>query len=152
MKNKSTNFVIKNRKASYNYEFIEKEVAGISLLGHEVKSIKSGKASIGEAYCYIQDGSVYISGMYISEYKESGKYINQEPYRVRKLLMTKKQIKNWDKSLKLKGQTIVPINVFVKNGKIKIELALSRGKKNYDKRQSIKDKDQKRDIEREIKK
>jgi len=150
-KKKSTSVVIKNRKASYNYEFIEKEVAGMSLLGSEVKSIKSGNASIGEAHCYIQDGECFITGMYVAEHKEAGRNGHSEPYRTRKLLLTKKQIRKWDKSLKVKGLTISPLKIFISKGKIKLELALSKGKKNYDKRQSIKDKDQKRDAEREFK-
>ena len=151
MKKKKTNIVIKNRKASYDYEFIEREVAGMSLLGSEVKSIKAGNASIGEAHCYIQDGECFITGMYIAEHKEAGRNGHTEPYRTRKLLMTKKQIRRWDKALKIKGQTITPIKVFVMNSKIKLELALSKGKKNYDKRESIKSLDQKRDVERELK-
>jgi len=152
MKKEKHSVVIKNRKASYNYEFIEKEVAGISLnFGSEVKSIKSGNASIGEAHCYIQDEECFITGMYIAEHKESGKGGHKEPYRTRKLLLTKKQIRKWDKALKIKGQTIVPLKVFVMKGKIKIEIALSKGKKNYDKRESIKSKDIKRDTDRAIK-
>lgn len=149
-KNKSS-VVIKNRKASYNYEFIEKEVAGISLLGSEVKSIKAGNASIGEAHCYIQDGECFITGMYIAEHKEAGRNGHSEPYRKRKLLLTKKQINKWDKALKTKGHTITPLKAFVMKGKIKIEIALSKGKKNYDKREDIKKRDAKRDVERAFK-
>ena len=146
-----TSVVIKNRKASFNYEFLEKEVAGISLVGSEVKSIKAGNASIGEAHCYIQGEECYITGMYIAEHKEAGRGGHKEPYRTRKLLLTKKQIRKWDKALKVKGQTIAPLKVFVMKGKIKIEIALSKGKKNYDKRESIKSKDIQRDTDRTIK-
>jgi len=151
MKKKNPTVQIKNRKASFNYEFIEEEVAGISLLGSEVKSIRAGKASIGEAHCFIQDGECFITGMYIAEHKESGKNGHNDPYRKRRLLLTKKQIRRWDKELKTKGNTIAPIKLFVSKGKIKLKLALAKGKKRYDKREDLKKKDMKRDIEREFK-
>jgi SsrA-binding protein len=149
---KSENTVsIKNRKASYNYEFVEEEVAGISLFGSEVKSIRAGKASIGEAHCYIQDGEVFITGMHIAEYLEAGRR-GHDPYRVRKLLLTKKQINRLDNKLKVKGHTIVPLKVFTNaKGLIKLKIALAKGKKKYDKRESIKAKDVQRDLDREIK-
>lgn len=150
MEKEKHNIVIKNRKSSFNYEFLEKLIAGISLVGSEVKSIKNGNASIGEAHCYIQDEECFITGMYVAEYKESGWLGHKEPYRTRKLLLTKKQIRKWDKSLKTKGNTIVPVKLFIIKGKIKIEIALSRGKKLYDKRFSIKENDIKRDTERAI--
>jgi SsrA-binding protein len=151
MKKSNNKVEIKNRKASYNYEFLEEEVAGMSLLGSEVKSIRNGNASIGEAHCYIQDGECFIKGMYIAEYKESGKNGHSDPYRKRRLLLTKKQIRKWDNELKTRGNTIVPIKVFSSKGKIKLKLALARGKKKYDKREDIKKRDAKRDIERAIK-
>ena len=138
---------IKNRRSRYDYEFLEREIAGISLLGSEVKSIIAGKASIGEAHCVIHDEECFIIGMYIAENKDSGRNGHDEPYRKRKLLLTKKQIRKWDKALKLKGNTIVPIKVFTMQGKIKVELALSRGKKDYDKRNDIKDRDMQRDAD-----
>lgn len=151
MKKEKYSVVIKNRKASYNYEFIETEIAGISLLGSEVKSIKVGNASIGEAHCYIQEGECFINGMYIAEHKEAGRNGHSEPYRTRKLLLTKKQIRKWDKLLKTKGITIVPVKLFISKGKIKINIALAKGKRNYDKRNSLKDKDMQRDTDRAIK-
>jgi len=152
MKKQKTNIEIKNRKASFNYEFLEVETAGISLVGSEVKSIKAGNASIGESHCYIQDGECFISGMYIAEHKESGKNGHNDPYRRRKLLMTKKQIRKWDKELKLKGNTIATVKLFINNkGLVKLNIALAKGKKNYDKRESIKAKDIKRDTDRIIK-
>jgi len=138
--------VTKNKKASYEYEFIEVFTAGIQLLGSEVKSIRAHKVSISEAYCYIKGGEVYIKGMNISEYKESGIHTNHEPTRLRKLLLNKKEILNLSENVQTKGLTIVPISVIIKNGFIKIEIALSRGKKIHDKRETIK----KRDIEREL--
>jgi len=149
---KSDNTVnVKNRKASYNYEFLEEEVAGISLFGSEVKSIRNGDVSIGEAHCFIQDGEVFITGMHVAEYKESGRG-NHDPYRKRKLLLTKKQIKKFDDKLKVRGITIVPIKLFTnEKGVLKMKIALARGKKNYDKKQSIKERDISRDMDREIK-
>lgn len=140
---------IKNRKARYDYEFIEDETAGIVLVSSEVKSIKAGKASIGEAYCYIDKGECFIKGMYIAEFKQAGRN-NHDPYRVRKLLMTKKQIIKWERGL-VKGRTIIPLKLFTDdNGKIKLNVALARGKKNYDKKETIKQRDIDRDASREI--
>lgn len=128
---------IRNRKASHDYEFIEEEICGISLFGSEVKSIRNGKASISEAYCSIQDGEMFIIGMHIAEYKESGRG-GHEPYRKRKLLLTKKQINRLDEKIKVKGMTIVPVKLFSNSkGLLKIKIALARGKKNYEKRGKI---------------
>lgn len=142
---------IKNRKAYFNYQFIDEEIAGIKLLGSEVKSLRSGKASISEAYCYIQNGEVFITGMHIAEYNESGRN-NHEPYRKRKLLLTKRQIKKFDENVKIKGNTLVPVKIFLdSNNRFKVKIALAKGKRNYDKRASIKERDVKRDMDREIK-
>jgi len=138
--------VTKNKKASYEYEFIEVFTAGIQLLGSEVKSIRLHKVSISEAYCYIKDGEAYIKGMNISEYKESGIHTNHEPTRLRKLLLNKKEILRISENIQTKGLTIVPVSLIIKNGFVKIEIALSRGKKIHDKREAIK----KRDVEREL--
>jgi len=147
-----TNIEIKNRKASFNYEFLETEIAGISLMGSEVKSIKAGNVSIGESHCYIQDGECFINGMYIAEHKESGKNGHDDPYRKRRLLLTKKQIGKWDKELKLKGNTIATVKLFINSkGLVKLSIALAKGKKNFDKRESIKEKDIKRDTDRAMK-
>jgi SsrA-binding protein len=143
---------IRNRKASYDYEFIEEEIAGISLFGSEVKSIRNGKASISEAYCSIQDGEMFIIGMHIAEYKESGRS-GHDPYRKRKLLLTKKQINRMDEKIKMKGITVVPVKLFsTSKGLLKMKIALAKGKKNFDKRASIKERDIKRDMDREINK
>lgn len=151
MKEKVKNTVeIKNRRAWFDYEILEEEVSGVSLVGSEVKSIRAGKASITEAHCIIHDGEVFIVGMHIAEYKESGRS-GHDPYRRRKLLLTKKQIVKWDKKLAIKGLTIIPLKVFISKGFIKINIALCKGKKNYDKRESIKSKDIQRDSDREIK-
>ena len=138
--------VVRNKKASYDYEFIETFTAGIKLIGSEVKSIKSNKVSISEGYCYIKSGEVFIKGMNITEYKESGTHTNHEPTRVRKLLLNKSEIIKLDTLIQTKGLAIIPVSVILKNGLVKVEIALARGKKLRDKRESIK----KKDLEREL--
>jgi SsrA-binding protein len=140
-----------NKKASYEYEFIEQITAGIKLFGSEIKSIRNHKVSISESYVYIKNGEVYIKGMHISEYKQSGIHTNHEPTRLRKLLLNKREILKFDDSIQQKGLTIVPISVIINNkGLVKIEIALCRGKKIHDKRNDLKDKDIKREIDREL--
>jgi SsrA-binding protein len=143
--------ITKNKKAYFEYSILEKDSAGIKLQGSEVKSIRSGKVSITEAYCYILDGEIFIKGMHISEYTEGGKHYNHQPLRDKKLLMKKKEIAKLDKSLGEKGLTIIPLELIINDkGLIKIEIGLAKGKHNYDKRNSIKEKDIKRDIERSL--
>ena len=143
--------IVKNKKASYEYEFIEQITAGIKLLGSEIKSIRNHKVSISESYVYIKNGEVYIKGMHISEYKQSGIHTNHEPTRLRKLLLNKREILKFDDSIQQKGLTIVPISVIINNkGLVKIEIALCRGKKIHDKRNDLKDKDIKREVDREL--
>ena len=141
------NLVTKNKKATYEYEIIQKITAGIQLVGSEVKSIRNHKVSISESYCYIKGGEMYIRGMHISEYKQSGNYDNHDPIRERKLLLNKIEINKLKDGIEQRGLTIIPISVIIDDrGLIKIEIALSRGKKMHDKRNDIK----KRDIERDL--
>jgi SsrA-binding protein len=143
--------ISKNKKAYFEYNILEKNTAGIQLQGSEVKSIRAGKVSISEAYCYILDGEIFIKGMHIAEYTEGGKHYNHKPLRDKKLLMKKKEIAKLDKSLGEKGLTIVPLEVIITDtGLIKLEIGLAKGKHLYDKRQSIKEKDIKRDMERTL--
>ncbi len=143
--------ITKNRKAYFEYNILEKNTAGIQLQGSEVKSIRAGKVSISEAYCYILDGEIFIKGMHISEYTEGGKHYNHQPLRDKKLLMKKKEIVKLDKSLGEKGLTIVPLELIITDtGLIKLEIGLAKGKNLYDKRFSIKEKDIKRDMERTL--
>lgn len=143
--------ITKNKKAYFEYNILEKNTAGIQLQGSEVKSIRAGKVSVTEAYCYILDGEIFIKGMHIAEYTEGGKNYNHKPLRDKKLLMKKKEIIKLDKSLGEKGLTIVPLEVIITDtGLIKLEIGLAKGKHNYDKRQSIKEKDIKRDMERSL--
>ncbi|MFT7032163.1 MAG: SsrA-binding protein [Cyclobacteriaceae bacterium] len=144
----SNDINIKNRKASYEFAFIDKFVAGIVLKGTEIKSIKEGKASLQEAYCHIFNEEMYIKSMHIAEFNE-GTFNNHEPVRERKLLLEKKEIQKIDSKFKEKGLSIIPLRLFVnKRGFAKIEIALAKGKKIYDKRDSIKEKDVKRDFDR----
>ncbi len=139
--------IANNRKASFEYHFKEKYTAGLQLYGTEVKSIRNGDVSLGEAHCYFIGEELFVRGMHIAEYKQ-GSYTNHEPLRERKLLLNRKELDSLKSSLEIKGLTIVPITMFeTDKGFFKLEIALASGKKNYDKRQTIKAKD----IERELK-
>jgi SsrA-binding protein len=142
MKN-SVNIV--NKKSKFEYEFIQVETAGIKLKGSEVKAIRMGKASISEGYCYFKEGELYIKGMNISDY---GFGSSHETLVDRKLLLKKKELRDLQKNLVI-GLTIVPYRLFVNDrGFVKLEIALARGKKLYDKRQTIKERDIDRDMKR----
>ncbi len=142
---------IKNKKAKFEYEFIEKFTAGIQLTGTEIKSVRAGKASIVEAFCFIGNNEVFVKNMYIAEYVQ-GTYNNHEPRRNRKLLLNRTEINKLIKKKKDVGLTIVPLSLFI-NGKgyAKLDLALAKGKKLHDKRHDLKDKDAKRTIDRAMK-
>ncbi|MEQ8358645.1 MAG: SsrA-binding protein SmpB [Cytophagales bacterium] len=142
------NINIKNRKARYEFEILDKEVAGIVLTGSEIKSIRMGKASLQEGYCFIDKDEMWIKNMHIAEYTEAS-HANHEPTRKRKLLLKKKEIEKFQKKTEEKGLTIVPLRLFINSrGFAKMEIGLAKGKKIYDKRQDIKNKDMKREIER----
>jgi SsrA-binding protein len=142
---------IKNKKASYEFEFIETYTAGIVLSGTEIKSIRNGKASIMESYGVLDNNEIYIRNMYIQEY-ENGTHYNHKPRKDRKLLLNKTEIKKISRKIKLKGLTIVPINLFIsKKGYAKVNIAVAKGKKLYDKREDIKLRDQKKDLDRKLK-
>jgi SsrA-binding protein len=139
---------IRNKKAYFNYEILEKHVAGMQLKGTEIKSLRQGKASLSEAYCYFVSHELWIKSMRISEYEKATHY-NHEPYRDRKLLMNRKELNKLEKNTREKGLTIVVLRVFInEKGLAKAEIGLARGKKQYDKRESIKQKDMKRDLDR----
>lgn len=144
----SNNIQIKNRKASYEYEFLEKYEAGLVLKGTEIKSIREGKASVQEAYCHLHRGEMFVKGMTISTYTESS-FHSHEPTRERKLLLKKKELEKIQTKVEEKGLTIVPTRIFINNrGFAKLEIAVARGKKLFDKRDSIKKKDQERELKR----
>nr|WP_320117142.1 SsrA-binding protein [uncultured Marinifilum sp.] len=142
---------IKNKRASFEFEFIEKFIAGIQLFGTEIKSIRSGKASLVDAFCSFTKDELYVIGMHISEYK-FGSYYNHEEKRERKLLLNRKELNKLDRKTKESGLTIIPLRIFINDkGFAKMEIALCRGKKHYDKRESLKQRDHKREIDRMMK-
>jgi SsrA-binding protein len=143
--------IIRNKKARFEYEILDTFEAGVVLRGTEVKSIRQKKVNIQESYARIKDGEVYIVGMNVSAY-EMGNRFNHDPLRERKLLMHKHEIKKLIGKLNEKGYTLVPLRMYIKNGKVKIELGLGKGKAVYDKKKSIQDRDMKRDMQRDIKK
>ena len=148
MRRGTENIVIKNKKASYDYEFIEKFIAGIKLTGTEIKSIRMGKASLADSYCVFRDRELYIKGMHIAEYWW-GNLNNHDPMRERKLLLTRRELKKIERKVRETGLTIIVIKVFInERGLAKAEIAISRGKKEYDKRETLKRKDAARQMDR----
>jgi len=146
-----TNIIIQNKKASYDYEFIEKYVAGIILTGTEIKSIRLGKASLVDTFCIISNNEVIMKNSYIAKFNVAGIY-NHEETRNRKLLLNKQEIRHIKKKLEIPGITLVPIKMFINdNGLCKVEIALAKGKKEYNKKESIKEKDNKRELDRVMK-
>jgi len=144
----SNSISIRNRKASYEYEFIDTYEAGIVLKGTEIKSLREGKASVSEAYCYIEKGELFIKGMNISPYTNSS-FESHQIDRQRKLLVKKKELEKIQSKIEEKGLTIVPTKIYInKRGFAKLEIAVARGKKLFDKRDSIKKKDQDRELKR----
>lgn len=142
--------VANNKKAYHEFFIEEKYEAGISLHGTEVKSLRMGKCSIKEAFIRIERGEVFIYGMHVSPY-EKGNIFNKDPLRTKKLLLHKQEINKLAGKIAEKGYTLVPLQVYFKEGKAKIEIGLARGKKLYDKRQDIAKKDQRREVERNFK-
>lgn len=135
---------IKNKRASFEYEFLESYTAGIVLTGTEIKSIRAGKASLVDSYCYFANNELYVKNMHIADYWW-GSFNKHDPKRDRKLLLTKKELRKLAKAVKEKGLTIAATRLFIsQNGYAKLNIALARGKKEYDKRQSIKEKDLRR--------
>ena len=142
---------IKNRKASFEYFFIEEFTAGIVLTGTEIKSLRLGKASLVDTYCVIINGELWVKGMNISPYFY-GSYNNHERKRDRKLLLTKREIQKLASATKQTGYTIVPLLVFIDDkGRAKMDIALCKGKKSFDKRQTLKEKEDKREMDRAMK-
>ena len=142
--------IAKNSKAYHDYFIEETYQAGISLAGTEVKSLRLGKCSLKESFIRIENGSAFIYNMHISPY-EKGNIFNKDPLRPKKLLMHKKEIQKLTGKIAQKGYTIVPVEVYFKGSLVKVQVALARGKKLYDKRQDIAKKDQKREAERDFK-
>jgi SsrA-binding protein len=142
---------IKNKRARFEYHLLDTFVAGIQLTGTEIKSIRRNKASILEAYCIFSRGEMWIRNMHITEY-ENGSFYNHQPRSDRKLLLNKKEINKIEKFLKDKGNTVIPLKIFISDkGWAKMEIALAQGKKLHDKRHDLKEKDDKRDMDRAMK-
>ncbi|MDD6202360.1 MAG: SsrA-binding protein SmpB [Lachnospiraceae bacterium] len=150
MAKEAMKLVANNKKAYHDYFVDEKIEAGLVLHGTEVKSLRLGKCSIKEAFIRIEDGEMYVYGMHISPY-EKGNIFNKDPLRVKKLLLHKSEINKLFGKMKEKGFTIVPLQVYFKDGRAKMEIGLCRGKKLYDKRQDIAKKDQNREAQKEFK-
>ena len=146
----SKKLIANNKKARHDYFLEELYETGISLHGTEVKSLRQGKCSIKESFVHIENGEVIIYGMHISPY-EKGNIFNRDPLRPKKLLMHKREILKLEQRMKEKGYTIVPVEVYFKGSLVKVEIALAKGKKLYDKRNDIAKKDQKREAERDFK-
>lgn len=142
--------IANNKKAYHDYFIDETYEAGIALHGTEVKSMRMGKCSVKESFIRIENGEIYVYGMHVSPY-EKGNIFNKDPLRVKKLLMHKYEINKLAGKVAEKGYTLVPLQVYFKDGKVKVEVGLARGKKLYDKRQDIAKKDQRRETEREFK-
>lgn len=148
MTHQASNIRIKNRKVNFEYELIEKFVAGIKLVGTEIKSIRGGKVNLTESYCQFYGGELFVKNMHISEY-DFGTCNNHEARRDRKLLLNRKELAKLEKKVKESGLTIVCVTLFINDrGLAKLEIALARGKKTYDKRESLKEKDSQRDMDR----
>ena len=149
-KSEGIKLIANNKKAYHDFFIDETYECGIALHGTEVKSMRMGKCSIKEAFVRIEDGEVFVYGMHVSPY-EKGNIFNKDPLRVKKLLLHKYEINKLLGKIKEKGYTLVPLQVYFKDGKVKVEIGLARGKKLYDKREAIAKKDQRREAEKEFK-
>jgi SsrA-binding protein len=148
----ATHIIIKNKRASFDYELMEFFTAGIVLTGTEIKSIRLGKASLTDSYCILNNRELWAKGIQISEYF-FGTYNNHIPRRDRKLLLTKRELRKLTRLTKETGFTIVPTKLFInEKGLAKLDIAVAKGKKSYDKRESLKEKDDKREMDRHFKK
>jgi len=151
MRRDTSNIVIKNRRASHDYEFIDKIIAGIILTGTEIKSIREGRVNLTDSYCTFRNGEMFVIGMHISEYYW-GNLNNHDPVGERKLLLNKKELRKWDRKVKETGLTIIVTKMFINDrGLAKIEIALAKGKKTYDKREDLKKKDHGREMDLQTK-
>ncbi|MDD3340774.1 MAG: SsrA-binding protein SmpB [Bacilli bacterium] len=141
---------INNRKARYDYEILDTYEAGIALMGTEIKSIRKGSANLKDSYAIVKNEEVFLLGMHISRYEEGNRF-NHEENRTRKLLLHKKEIRKIKQSIELDGLTLVPIKLYFHKNRAKILVGIARGKKNYDKRETIKKRDMEREVRKELK-
>jgi len=145
------NIYIKNKPATFEYAIEDRLTAGIMLTGSEIKSIRNGKVSFNDSYCFFHKGELWVKSLYIAEYVNAG-YAGHDPVRDRKLLLQKKELIKWTNKVKEKGFTMIPLAVFInENGYAKVEIGLGKGKKLHDKRESIKSRDAEREIKRYLK-
>ena len=142
--------VTKNRKAFHDYEIFEKFEAGMELLGSEVKSLREGKINLRDTYALIRDNEIFLVGMHIGQYSHTG-YLGHEPYRDRRLLLQKQEIRKLIRKVNVKGMTIIPLRIYFKNGWAKAEIGLAKSKKTYQKKRVIAERDRARDLDRELK-
>lgn len=150
MEKKGVKIAAQNRKARHDYFVEENYEAGIELAGTEVKSVRAGTLNLKDAYCSVKDGELFVHGMHISPY-EKGNIFNKDPVRPRRLLMHKREIRKLHALVKQDGYTLVPLSVYFKDSRVKVEVGLCKGKKNYDKRDSAAQRDAKREIDRAMK-
>ena len=150
MEKKGIKTAAQNRKAFHDYYVEERYEAGIELAGTEVKSIRAGTLNLKDAYCTVKDGELFVHGMHISPY-EKGNIFNKDPIRVRRLLMHRREIRKLHALVKQDGYTLVPLSVYFKDARVKVEIGLCKGKKNYDKRDAAAQRDARREMERAMK-
>ncbi|MCD8143855.1 MAG: SsrA-binding protein SmpB [Oscillospiraceae bacterium] len=150
MEKKDVKIVAKNPKAFHDYFVEDRLEAGISLAGTEVKSVRQGKVNLKDSFCHVKDGEMYVYGMHISPY-EQGNIFNKDPMRTRKLLLHKREISRLYAKIKQDGYSLVPLSIYFKNSRVKLEIGLARGKKLHDKREAAAAKDAKREIDRALK-
>nr|WP_325212441.1 SsrA-binding protein SmpB [uncultured Oscillibacter sp.] len=150
MEKKGVKIAAQNRKAHHDYYVEEKYEAGIELAGTEVKSVRAGTLNLKDSYCSVKDGELFVHGMHISPY-EKGNIFNKDPIRPRRLLMHKREIRKLHALVKQDGYTLVPLSVYFKDSRVKVEVGLCKGKKNYDKRVAMAQRDTKREIDRAMK-
>ncbi|MCD8146227.1 MAG: SsrA-binding protein SmpB [Clostridiales bacterium] len=147
---KGIKVVASNRKAYHDYFILEKYEAGIELSGTEVKSIRAGRVNLKDAFCQVKNGELYVYGMHISPY-EQGNIFNKDPMRDRRLLMHRQEIRRLYAHVKQDGYALIPLSLYFKNSRVKVEVGLAKGKKLYDKRESMAERAAKRDMDREMK-
>ncbi|MFK0730239.1 MAG: SsrA-binding protein SmpB [Gloeotrichia echinulata GP01] len=150
-KSESYKVISENRQARYLYEILETYEAGIQLVGTEVKSIRAGKVNLQDGYALIRDGEAWLINAHISPYNASGSYFNHEPRRTRKLLLHRQEIRKLIGKVEQQGLTLVPLKMYFKRGRVKVVIALGKGKKLHDKREDLKKRQDKRDIQRAMK-
>ena len=143
--------VATNRKARHEYHIEDTLEAGLVLKGTEVKSLREGRVNLQDAYCTVENGEMYLQNCHISPYRNTGAHDNHDPLRPRKLLMHKREIERWGQAAQQKGYTIVPLKIYFKNGRAKVEIGLARGKKLYDRRADIAEREARRRLERVLK-